>query len=110
MTRTPFAKTQALGNDFLISQVTDLRAMADPAELARRMCDRKYGAGADGLVFFCSVGDQAAGFASRIFNADGSEAEISGNGTRCLAAFLHFAGLCTKPEIEITTAAGLKRG
>src|SRR5262249_5253046 len=85
--------------------------MPESAGLAKAMCDRKYGAGADGIVFFSTAGGELAPrFASRIFNADGSEAEISGNGTRCLAAYLHFAGVFAGTEVEIATAAGLKRG
>ena len=110
MTNKPFAKTQALGNDFLIYSVADVRAIDAPGEIARRMCDRQYGAGADGLVFFNRSEGQAPGAVSRIFNADGSEAEISGNGTRCLAAYLYFAGICSDPDVEIATAAGIKRG
>src|SRR5260370_36259823 len=110
MTSTSFAKAQALGNDCLLCLVQDTGAVAGPGELARRMCDRKYGAGADGLIFFSQGSGHAPQFASRIFNADGSEAEISGNGTRCLAAYLHFAGIHTGPHIEIATAAGLRRG
>lgn len=111
MTKTSFAKTQALGNDFLIRRVEDVLSVPESAGLAKAMCDRKYGAGADGIVFFSTAGgERAPRFASRIFNADGSEAEISGNGTRCLAAYLHFAEMFTGSEVEIATAAGLKRG
>src|SRR5215472_16608037 len=104
MTRAPFAKTQALGNDFLIRPVEDVRTMTEPGALARRMCDRMYGAGADGIVYFSTRPAESPGLASRIFNADGGEAEISGNGTRCLAAYLHFKGICTRTEVEIATA------
>ncbi|HWN99617.1 MAG TPA: diaminopimelate epimerase [Blastocatellia bacterium] len=111
-----FTKLQGMGNDFLVVEVSDV-ALLDhgsegvlPAELAIKMCSRNYGAGADGLVFVSPSSAAAADFASRIFNSDGSEAGVSGNGTRCLAAYLHHAGLWSEPEIRIETEAGVKRG
>lgn len=105
-----FTKLQGLGNDFLIIPVEDVNTVSDARELARIMCERNYGAGADGAIFVTRTGDGGADFASRIFNADGSEAEISGNGTRCVAAYAYYAGLWNEPEINIATAAGIKSG
>jgi diaminopimelate epimerase len=106
----PFTKLQGLGNDFLIIQVEDINHLPSPDRLAKKMCERNYGAGADGIVFVAPSAQPDAPFASRIFNADGSEAEISGNGTRCLAAFLYYKGLWGAPEINIATEAGIKQG
>jgi diaminopimelate epimerase len=78
--------------------------------MARQMCERNYGAGADGIVFVTGARHPDADFASRIFNADGSEAGISGNGTRCVAAYLYHLGQWDEPEIRIATAAGVKLG
>lgn len=99
------AKAHSLGNDFLV-----IRRDGPPGEgdgdLARKICDRHTGAGADGLLFI-SVEDAASGRVSfHIFNADGTEAEISGNGVRCAAATLHRAGAIKGPRIQFTTTAG----
>lgn len=104
-----FTKLQALGNDFLIVPADEARDFT-PRELARRMCRRRRGAGADGVVFVSKSRREGADFDSRIFNADGSEAEVSGNGTRCAAAHLHYIGLWNEPEVRIATLAGVKRG
>ncbi|MEK6407265.1 MAG: diaminopimelate epimerase [Acidobacteriota bacterium] len=110
MSNIKFTKAQGMGNDFLIIEVEDITTLPTASELAREMCQRNYGAGADGIVFVTPAGQRDADFASRIFNADGSEAGVSGNGTRCAAAYLYHAGLWSQPQIRIATAAGLKHG
>ena len=105
-----FTKAQGMGNDFLIVEVEDVAALRKPSELARAMCQRNYGAGADGLVFVTRARHDDADFASRIFNADGSEAGVSGNGTRCVAAYLYHTGLWSESQVRIATAAGVKHG
>ncbi len=90
----PFVKAHACGNDFLIIEET-LAGRAH-AELARRLCSRNTSIGADGIEFLDRAAKRPAGgdFFLRLFNADGSEAELSGNGTRCVAAWLaHSEGL-----------------
>ncbi len=103
----PFTKAHGARNDFLLTWAHEAPAENLLRETAIAICDRHTGVGADGwlLVKPASHGAPAA---IRLFNADGSEAEISGNGTRCAAAFLCDAGLAG-PEIEILTGAGLKR-
>jgi diaminopimelate epimerase len=101
-TRIPFVKASACGNDFLI--VDGAHSSSDPAELTRQLCDRHNGVGADGVEWLFP--DAEADVIARLFNADGSEAEISGNGTRCVAA-----EICSqegKTEVVIRTGAGLK--
>lgn len=98
----PFAKFSACGNDFLIVEGAD--AKGDLAELTRRMCDRHNGVGADGVEWLFS--DPQADVRARLYNNDGSEAEISGNGTRCVAAEL--CSRTGKTEIAICTGAGVK--
>jgi diaminopimelate epimerase len=110
VTDIKFTKTQGMGNDFLIIEREDIAALENASALAREMCERNYGAGADGIVFVTRSTNDESDFTSRIFNADGSEAGVSGNGTRCAAAYLHYTNLWSKPEIRIATAAGLKRG
>jgi len=96
----PFTKAHGAGNDFLLSWADRVSA-SDLASTARAICNRHTGIGADGWIL---VRDTTI----RLFNADGSEAEISGNGTRCAAAMLIDAGRASG-EITITTGAGPKR-
>jgi len=98
----PFVKANACGNDFLI--VDGIDAASDLAQLSRKMCDRYRGVGADGVEWLFPAKD--ADVDARLFNTDGSEAEISGNGTRCVAAYLCAKEL--KERIVIRTGAGLK--
>ena len=102
----PFTKAHACGNDFLIV-TEEAGAGHDPAALTRRLCQRNTGIGADGIEFFSWTGPKAGRI--RLHNADGSIAEISGNGTRCVAAWMADA-LGSKPgdKLEITTDAGLR--
>jgi diaminopimelate epimerase len=100
--RVPFAKTEAHGNDFLLVEESVVGVEAR-ASLARAICDRLRGIGADGLLFYRAVeGD----FAMTLFNTDGSPAEISGNGLRCLAAYLVYRGAATGNAVEVATGAG----
>ena len=110
MPEIKFTKVQGLGNDFLIIFVDSIDELRDARALSRKMCERNYGAGADGLVFITRARHADADFASRIFNADGSEAEISGNGTRCVAAYVYQSGLWSEPQVRIATVAGVKTG
>jgi diaminopimelate epimerase len=102
ITKIAFTKASACGNDFLL--VYGVEASSDLAALTRRMCDRHYGVGADGVEWLFP--DAEAEVSARLINADGSEAEISGNGTRCVAAEIY--SRTGKTEIAIRTGAGLK--
>ena len=107
----PFTKAQAVGNDFLIVAWDALARLGVEEsalpELARGMCDRRRGIGADGLeVLYAPETDDALA-SLRLFNSDGSEAEISGNGTRCVAAFL-VAEERAAGVLSIGTKAGTK--
>ncbi len=101
-TTVPFVKAHACGNDFLILQ--EALAGGAHAELARRLCARNTSIGADGIEF---LQHRANGeFFLRLFNADGSEAELSGNGTRCVAAWLaHSEGL---RQVALGTQGGVR--
>lgn len=98
----PFTKASACGNDFLIIQAR--YAPADLQAFTRTICDRHNGVGADGVEWL--EPSQDADIAIRLINADGSDAEISGNGTRCVAAHLVASG--SKSPLRIQTGAGLK--
>jgi diaminopimelate epimerase len=98
----PFTKASACGNDFLL--VEGAHASGDLAALTRRLCDRHRGVGADGVEWLFP--DAEADVKARLINADGSEAEISGNGTRSVAAEICSRG--GKTEVVVRTGAGLK--
>jgi len=101
----PFVKTHALGNDFILVEQSS-KVPSDHSELARRICDRYFGIGADGLILWQAAGDS---FTLRIFNRDGSEAECSGNGLRCVAAYLIESGRWQKNDIRLETVSGVYR-
>jgi diaminopimelate epimerase len=105
MIELPFAKLHGAENDFLLTWAEHAPADHLP-EIARRICARNTGIGADGWML---VSRGTSGLSTRLFNSDGSEAEISGNGTRCAAAFGLLKGAVAGPHIEIATAAGTKR-
>ena len=101
-----FTKAHACGNDFLIV-IEESAAGYDKAELAQRLCDRNTGIGADGVEFFEWTGDFSGRI--RLYNADGSLAEISGNGTRCVAAWMaDELDSQTGDELSIETDAGVR--
>jgi diaminopimelate epimerase len=100
-----FTKLHALGNDFLVVEEGDLRP-EDLTETARRLCDRHTGIGADGLILFRILELESSRVHFRIFNADGSEPEISGNGLRCAAAYLFHYGKIKGPVVNFETIAG----
>jgi diaminopimelate epimerase len=97
-----FVKTQALGNDFIL--IEENAVPSDYPGFARRICDRYFGVGGDGLILWKPDGDV---FQIRIFNQDGSEAECSGNGLRCMAAYLIQSGRWPKSEIQLQTVSGI---
>jgi diaminopimelate epimerase len=100
----PFVKANACGNDFLLIDTADLSPAGNLAGLTRRICDRHLGVGADGVEWMFP--HASADIEIRLINADGSDAEISGNGTRCVAAYV--CATQDKEEIKIQTGAGLK--
>ena len=102
MAGVPFVKATACGNDFLI--VDFVHAPGDIHSFSRRICDRHNGVGADGVEWVLPASD--ADLRVRLLNADGSEAEISGNGTRCVAAW--YCAENNRDSVVIHTGAGLK--
>jgi len=103
-----FSKFHSLGNDFLVVDQDEVAAPADSQELARQICERHLGVGADGLLLI-SVTDKARGLVHfRIFNADGTEAELSGNGLRCAAAYLYSQQKIETPKVRFQTPAGIR--
>ncbi len=103
---TRFAKMHGIGNDFVM--VDGLRGSFPPeraAAVAAQVCDRKFGVGSDGLIV--AYAGQEAPFAMRMWNPDGSESEMCGNGVRCFARFVREEGLTEASTIPVETGAGL---
>lgn len=99
-----FTKWQGCGNDFVLFDCRQ-EALADYAKLAQQVCDRHYGVGADGILVV--LPSDCADFRMRIFNTDGSEAEMCGNGIRCFARHIYDFGLTDKTCFTVETGAGV---
>jgi diaminopimelate epimerase len=104
--KIPYLKAHGAKNDFLLTPVAGVPAGVSLPDVARALCNRHTGVGADGWLHVGPGGADADG-EIHLFNADGSIAEISGNGTRCAAAFLLYKGLGAN-EVRIRTGAGVK--
>ena len=116
-----FVKFHGYGNDYLVFEAGEFKDLGwregferfgndEPfIEFVRRVCDRHFGAGSDGVAVVERLDEGAADFRLRIFNPDGGEAAMSGNGSRCAAAYLHYAGLWGDEELRFDTRAGVKR-
>jgi diaminopimelate epimerase len=102
-----FWKMHGLGNDYIVIDNRDEKISGDHAAgLAKRLCERRFSVGADGLLLVSR--SKAADAKMRIFNADGSEAEMCGNGIRCFAKYCYENGIVKKNEFTIETLSGLK--
>lgn len=100
-----FTKMQGAGNDYIYVNCFTERLPDDPAILAERISDRHFGVGGDGLILIGP--SQVADARMRMFNADGSESEMCGNGIRCVAKYVHDHGICRNKTIKIETGAGV---
>lgn len=98
-----FTKMQGLGNDFVLIDARE--SAVDFAHLAQEVCDRHFGIGADGLMVV--LPSEAADCRMRIFNSDGSEPEMCGNGLRCFARFIYEEGIVPKRQMTVETLAGI---
>ncbi|MCR4317365.1 MAG: diaminopimelate epimerase [Planctomycetes bacterium] len=106
MTRiVEFTKMQGIGNDYVYIDCLETR-IDDPSALSVRVSDRHFGVGSDGLILLET--SAIADFRMRMFNADGSEAQMCGNGIRCLAKLIFDKGLTSRTEFSIETPAGVK--
>lgn len=105
LNKIPFVKMHGIGNDYIYVDCFHNK-IDDPAELARAVSDRHFGIGGDGLILICP--SDIADVKMRMFDADGSEAEMCGNGVRCVARFAFDNGLVDKKEITVETLAGVK--
>ncbi|MBE3574598.1 MAG: diaminopimelate epimerase [Firmicutes bacterium] len=102
-----FTKMQGLGNDYIYVDALE-QEVPSPALLSRGISDRHFGIGGDGLILLLPATRPDADFRMRIFNADGSEAKMCGNGIRCLARYIYTRGLLQRPELHIETLAGVR--
>ena len=98
-----FTKMQGLGNDYIFLNCMDFTP-ENLSELARRLSDRHFGVGGDGIICVCP--SERADFQMRMFNADGSEGAMCGNGIRCLGKYVYDKGLTRAVRLAIETAAG----
>ncbi len=104
--KTAFTKWQGCGNDFILLE--DMKEeIAGPGELAKRLCDRHFGIGGDGLILL--LPSAQADIRMRIYNTDGSEAEMCGNGIRCFARYAYERGLVQSALFTTETGAGILR-
>ena len=106
-----FTKMHGLGNDYIYvdcfePQTADIIAQTDLACLAREVSDRHFGIGSDGLVLI--IPSDEADARMRIFNADGSEAQMCGNAIRCVGKYLYESGLCRQTKMRIQTLSGIR--
>lgn len=104
-----FIKFHGFGNDYIVIEAKELTDVGALGDFARRICDRHYGAGSDGIAVVSPSETNDADFHVRIFNPDGSEANLSGNGTRCAASYLYYQKLWSAREVRLSTRSGVKR-
>jgi diaminopimelate epimerase len=102
-----FSKMHGLGNDYVVINALHDAPADDVHALAKRLCDRHFGVGADGLILV--LPSQKADFRMRIINIDGSEAEMCGNGIRCFSKFIYDHALTDKIDLEVETLGGIIR-
>jgi diaminopimelate epimerase len=103
----PFTKMHGLGNDFVLIEEDQLSPDIDLAELAKRLCDRHFGIGADGIIVIAPPDDASCDIQFKFFNSDGSRAEMCGNGIRCFARYIKDQGLIKRTEFKVETLAGV---
>ncbi|MEN6588189.1 MAG: diaminopimelate epimerase [Proteiniphilum sp.] len=101
-----FEKMHAAGNDYIYVNLFEEK-VENPGELSRRLSDRHFGVGSDGLVLI-GPAEEGGDFSMQMFNADGSEGLMCGNAARCVGKFLYERGLTTRTEIALHTQSGIK--
>jgi len=101
-----FVKMHGAGNDYIYFDCTE-EELENPAEIAKKASDRHFGIGGDGIILVCP--SDVADFRMRMFNADGSEAQMCGNGIRCFAKFVYDRGLKRKETLRVETLAGIMK-
>ena len=106
---TEFTKMHGLGNDYIYFDcIANPDLIPNPGKVAPRLSDRHFGIGGDGIVLILKADANGADYRMRMFNSDGSEAEMCGNAIRCVAKYLCDNGYLTGDEVNIQTGAGIK--
>ena len=100
-----FTKMEGLGNDYIYIDCTS-KDINNPSELSKKISDRHFGIGSDGLILIKK--SKIADFKMQMYNSDGSEAEMCGNGIRCVGKYVYDKGLTNKTNLKIETLAGIK--
>lgn len=100
-----FTKMQGIGNDYVYINCFE-EQVEDPAELSKKVSNRHFGMGSDGLILICP--SEAGDCRMRMFNADGSESEMCGNGLRCVGKYVYDHKIVDKTEFDVETKAGIK--
>ena len=100
-----FTKMQGLGNDYIYLDCTKERP-ENAHELARRISDRHFGVGSDGLICVCP--SRSADFRMEMYNADGTQGEMCGNGIRCMGKYVYDRGMTNKTDLTIETPGGVR--
>ncbi|VTS01909.1 diaminopimelate epimerase [Tuwongella immobilis] len=100
-----FTKMQGAGNDYVYVNCFQEPVPADPAKVSIAVSDRHFGIGSDGMILICP--SEVADAKMRMFNADGSESEMCGNGLRCVAKYVYDHGIARKPELALETGRGI---
>ncbi len=103
-----FCKLHGFGNDYIVIENKELKAVENLGEFAKRICHRNTGVGGDGIAVLKKSENEAADYACRIINPDGSEAGFSGNGTRCAVAYLYYKNLWSSENLKLITWSGVK--
>ncbi len=101
-----FTKMHGIGNDYIYVNCFE-ETVQDPAALARAMSRQHFGVGSDGLILICP--SEVADFAMKMYNSDGSESEMCGNGVRCIGKYVYDRGLTKKTSVSLMTGGGLKQ-
>jgi diaminopimelate epimerase len=103
-----FCKFHGFGNDYIVIESEELKAIENLGEFAKRICHRNTGVGGDGIAVLEKSENETADYSCRIINPDGSEAGFSGNGTRCAVAYLYYKNLFADENLKLETKSGIK--
>ncbi len=103
-----FCKFHGFGNDYIVIEAGELADVENIGEFSKKICHRHTGVGGDGIALIRKSENEAADYACRIINPDGSEAGFSGNGTRCAVAYLYYKNLWSDENLKLKTKSGVK--
>jgi diaminopimelate epimerase len=103
-----FCKFHGFGNDYVVIEASELAEVSDIGEFTKVFCHRNLGVGSDGIAILEKLHNRKGDFSCRIINPDGSEADFSGNGTRCAVAYAHYANLWSDENLKLITKSGEK--